>query len=106
MKKSYPIGQRGEEVYYSIATNTYNCAKAVIQMLVSPEVTEFEDEYFIECSAPAHDVVDIVERIVSYCDGEASLSYTILDDETQDWGALLEFKNFTLSNVTEEAVEI
>ena len=106
MKVSYPIGQRGEEVYYMIIANTYNCAKAIIQMLVSPEVTEFEDEWVIECSASAHEVVNIVERIEAYCDGKASLSYTIFDTQTQDWSALLEFENFKLRNVTEEAQEI
>jgi len=106
MKVSYPIGMRGEEVYYIITATTYNCAKAIICMLVSPEVTEFNDEYFIECNAPAHDVVKFVETIEAYCDDKASIDYTILDTETHDWNAFLEFENFALRNVTEEAREI
>ena len=106
MKMSYPIGMRGEEVYYMITATTYNCAKAIISMLVSPEVTEFNDEYIIECTAYAHDVVKFVERIEAYCDDKASISYTILDTDTQDWSALLEFENYMLRNVTEEAQEI
>ena len=106
MKVSYPIGMRGEEVYYMITATTYNCAKAIINMLISPEVTELDDEYIIECTASARDVVKFVETIETYCDDKASISYTILDTETQDWSALLEFENFKLRNVTEEAQEI
>ena len=31
MKLSYPIGMKGEAVFYTLMTTTYNCAKAFMQ---------------------------------------------------------------------------
>jgi len=108
MKLSYPIGGRGEAVYYSIMTTTYNCAKALTQLFSSdnPTLTQLEDEFLIEIDAYAHDVVRLVESVEMYCDDKASVGYVILDDETQDWEAMLRFERGKLVKVDESALEI
>jgi len=108
MKLSYPIGGRGEAVYYTISTTTYNCAKALMQLFSSedPTFTQIGDEYYVEIDAYAHDVVKLVESVEMYCDDNASVGYCILDDETQDWEATLTFEKNVLVDVSEGAIEI
>jgi hypothetical protein len=105
---NYPIGKRGEGVVYQVDTNTFNCAKAVMQSFneFSPSMSEYDGGYDIEIDAYAHDVVRLVEVVNQYCDDRASVGYCILDDETQDWAACLSFENHKLVEVEEEAVEI
>ncbi len=106
MKLSYPIGMRGEAVFYTLFTTTYNCAKAFMQVFASenPVMTEYDGEFYVEVDGYARDVVEMVETIEMYCDDKASLGYAILDTSEQDWAASLEFMNHKLVKVDEEAV--
>ena len=108
MKLSYPIGGRGEAVYYTISTTTYNCAKALMQLFSSdnPTLTQLEDEYYVEVDAYAHDVVRLVESVEMNCDDKASVGYVIMDTETQDWEAELMFEKNVLVKVDENPIEI
>ena len=100
----YPIGQRGESVWYDIQTTCYG----LIQMLMGFATPEGEHEgtHFFSLDATAHDVVDLVEKAQQFTDGQTNISYTILDTDEQDWGVGIIISEGKITDVLEEAVEI
>ena len=101
---NYPIGQRGESVWYDIQTTCYG----LIQMLMgfaTPE-GELDGTHFFTYDGSAHDVVDLVHQAQSFTNGVTGISYTILDTEEQDWATVITISDGNITDVLEEAVEI
>ena len=101
---NYPIGQRGEAVWYDICTTCYGLIK-LLESFCNPE-GERDGEYYFSLDGSAVDVVDLVHKAQSFTNGVTDINYCILDNDEQDWAATITILNGEITNVLEEAVEI
>ena len=104
MTKSYPIGQRGEAVWYDIQTTCLGLIK-LLERFCTPE-GEHEGTYFFSLDAGAHDIVDLVHKAESFTDGQTGISYSILDTAEQDWAASIIISEGKIVEVLEEALPL
>ena len=102
--KSYPIGQRGEAVWYDIQTTSSGLIQQLSQFCT--EEGEHDGVHSFSYDGNAHDVVDLVHKAESFTDGNASISYTILDTAEQDWGACITIQDGKIVEVLEESVPV
>ena len=100
---NYPIGQRGEAVWYDIQTTCYGLIKMLMGFCT--DEGELEDTYFFSYDGGAHDIVDLVEKAQTFTDGHTAISYSILDTDEQDWGATIHIIDGKITEVMEEAIE-
>ena len=101
--KTFAIGQRGEAVWYSITTTCYGLVK-LLEVFCESE-GEFDGTYFFSFDGCAHDIVDLVEKVEKFSDGNSSIDYTILDTDTHDWSTCIKFSDGKIIEVIEEKVE-
>ena len=102
--KSYPIGRRGESVYYEVITTCYGLVKLLMNDCNYDG--EVNGEHFFNLDGYSVDVVEFVHKAQTFNDGETSISYTILDTDEQDWASVITIENGKIINVLEEAIEI